>query len=66
MFLAIRMIIYVIAVPVAAMLGGSFDPGTGNLVINVDTLLAYASGGSLAAAATFVSSRVVKAWGGRT
>ena len=65
MFLAIRMVIYILAVPVAAWLGGTFDPATGNLCLNVNAALSLASGGAVALA-TFASSRWAKARGLKT
>jgi len=63
MFLAIRMIIYVLAVPLATYIGGTFDPETGNLTINIDSLL-NVGGGLAVVATTFASSRwaKVKGW----
>ena len=65
MFLAVRMMIYVLAVPAAAMLGGSFDPETGNLCLNVDTAMSLI-GGKVVAATTFASSRWAKRRGWAT
>ena len=64
-FLAIRMAIYVIAIPAAAYLGGSFDPETGDLTINVNNALDLVWG-VMAAGATFAAGRVAKAKGGVT
>ena len=37
MFLAIRMLVYIAAVPVAAWLGGTYDPALQTITINADT-----------------------------
>ncbi len=37
MFLAIRMSVYIAAVPVAAWLGGTYDPASHVITLNVDT-----------------------------
>lgn len=65
MFLAIRMLIYIAAVPVAAWLGGSYDPDSHILVLNVDTAIDVI-GGLVAAALAFITSRVAKRNGGKT
>lgn len=64
-FLAFRMFVYVAAVPVAAYLGGSFDPETGDLTINIDRALNLLWGLG-AAVLTFGAGRVAKAGGGAT
>lgn len=65
MFLAIRMLIYIAAVPVAAWLGGTYDPSTHIITLNVDTAIDVI-GGLVLAAGAFLSSRVAKARGGKT
>lgn len=65
LFLAIRMIIYSLAVPAAAYFGGSFDPETGTITLNLDTLLSMAQG-VLVNVGTFGLSRWAKAKGGAT
>lgn len=64
-FLFARMVVYVFAVPVSAYLGGSFDPDTGLLTIDLNHALELASG-LVVAAATFLSGRFAKARGGAT
>ena len=64
-FLAFRMAVYVFAVPVAAYLGGSFDPLTGILTIDLNHALDLLWG-VLAAAAAFGAGRVAKVKGGAT
>lgn len=65
MFLAIRMLIYVAAVPIAAMLGGTYDPTTQIITLNVDTLIDVAFGAAVWLV-TFWTSRVAKRNGGKT
>jgi len=65
MFLAIRMMIYVAAVPVAAWLGGTYDPTTHIITLNVDTVIDVI-GGLVMAGGAFLSSRLSKARGGKT
>lgn len=65
LFLAIRMVVYVAAVPVAAWLGGTFDPETGILTLDVD-LVIDAAVGVIAAAGAFLSGRIAKAKGWAT
>ena len=62
LFLAVRMAVYVLAVPVAVYLGGSFDPATGIMTIDVDVAL-DALLGLVTASATFLSGGVAKAAG---
>lgn len=65
MFLAIRMLIYIAAVPVAAWLGGTYDPSTHIITLNVDTMIDIVIG-LATVAGTFWTSRVAKARGGKT
>jgi len=55
------MIIYVLAVPLAGYLGGTFDAATGDLTINIDSLMNIIGGGGFATALAFASSRWAKA-----
>lgn len=64
-FLFARMAVYVLAVPVAAYLGGTFNADTGMLTIDLNHTLEIA-GGFVVAAATFLGGRVAKARGGAT
>lgn len=64
-FLALRMVIYVFAVPFAAWMGGTFDPATGDLTINIDSSLNMLVG-LFAAAGTFAAGRVAKSRGQAT
>jgi hypothetical protein len=59
MFLAIRMLVYIAAVPVAAWLGGTYDPALQTITLNVDTLIDVVAGLVLAGGA-FVTSRFAK------
>jgi len=65
MFLAIRMLIYIAAVPVAAWLGGTYDPVSKIITLNVDTLIDIGLG-LFTVAGTFWTSRVAKRQGGKT
>lgn len=65
MLLYLRMLIYVLAVPVAAYLGGTYDAATAQLCINLDTAIDMI-GGFVVVVVTFLSSRVAKARGGAT
>ena len=65
MFLFIRMVIYVIAVPLAAYIGGTYDPVTNTLTIDLNAL-AEILFGLATAAGTFYAGRVAKAKGGMT
>ncbi len=63
--LYVRMAVYTFAVPVAAYLGGTYDPVSQTLTINLDALPDVLMGLG-AAAATFGTSRIAKASGGAT
>jgi hypothetical protein len=65
MFLAIRMSVYIAAVPVAAWLGGTYDPASHVITLNVDTLIDVI-GGLAAAGIAFATSRYAKLRGGAT
>lgn len=65
MFLAIRMLVYIAAVPVAAWLGGTYDPTTQIITLNVDTMIDVISG-SVVAGVAFLTSRIAKRNGGKT
>ena len=65
MFLYVRMIVYVLAVPVAAYLGGTYDPITKDLTINIDSALDILMGLGVALG-TFGAGRVAKSRGGAT
>lgn len=65
MFLAIRMLIYIAAVPVAAWLGGTYDPASQIITLNLDTVIDVI-GGLAVAIGAFLTSRVAKARGGKT
>lgn len=65
MLLYLRMAIYVSAIPVAAYLGGTYDPVAQTLTIDLDELANLVMGLGTAAA-TFGTSRIAKAKGGAT
>jgi hypothetical protein len=65
MFLAIRMLVYIAAVPVAAWLGGTYDPASHIITLNVDTMIDVI-GGLVLAAGAFLTSRLAKRNGGKT
>jgi len=63
MFLAIRMLIYVMAVPVAAAIGATVDMDAGTITIHFDSLANWIITGLVAMGAplvTFVASRFAK------
>lgn len=64
-FLAVRMAVYVMAVPFAIYLGGTFNPETGDFTFNIDRLLDMIWG-LFAVAGAWAGGRVAKANGAAT
>lgn len=65
MALFIRMVIYTLAVPAAAYIGGTYDPTTQTLTIDLEALVEVCVG-LATVVGTFVAGRVAKSRGGLT
>lgn len=66
LFLAGRMVIYIVAIPFAAWAGGAFDPQTGELTINLYDIWQEVSVAVMAQASAWFGGRAVKSKGGAT
>lgn len=64
--LAVRVLLYLIAVPLAAWPFVAVDPAAGTITIHLSDLAVAASGGGVIGGATFVWSRIAKMRGGAT